>query len=56
MIKDEIRIVGSDQALALISIRKEYLRREITIKGLLEDLEEGDNDVDRLVQEVNKLK
>ena len=56
MIKDEIRAVGPEQAAALLSIRKEYLRREVTIKELLQDLDDGDEDIDKLVTQVQKLK
>ena len=55
LVQNKVNDIGDEQALALIGIRQEFYRRDLTIRGLLEDLHECEGSIMKLKQECEEL-
>lgn len=55
LVQNKVNEIGEEQALALIGIRQEFYRRDLTIRGLLEDLDECEGSIQKLKRECEEL-
>ena len=55
LVQNKVNDIGEPQALALINIRKEFYRRDVTIRSLLDDLHESEDDRKKLNEECENL-